>query len=308
MEETTTGMETAEQTSDAFLEGWDDVPETSSAANQPETKENREEPEQTDAADGQSAESEEKNDEGQAPSQEKDPEDKTQEPGKETAPTAEKVEEPKTWELQHLDETKTVDEQGMIALAQKGLDYDRIREKYDESKPVMELFGQFAKQAGMDIPAYVAYIRTQAKKAGGMSDDEAKRAVELEDREATVAAKEARQKDAEAQQQTANQAKSDAAEKRKADIEQFRKAFPDAAKEPDKIPKEVWDDVRKGMSLSLAYAKYAIRQEQAARKEAEHKAASSEQNQKNASRSAGSMQSAGNKHNSRDPFLEGWDS
>lgn len=308
MEETTTGMETAEQTSDAFLEGWDDVPETSSAANQPETKENREEPEQTDAADGQSAESEEKNDEGQAPSQEKDPEDKTQEPGKETAPTAEKVEEPKTWELQHLDETKTVDEQGMIALAQKGLDYDRIREKYDESKPVMELFGQFAKQAGMDIPAYVAYIRTQAKKAGGMSDDEAKRAVELEDREAAVAAKEARQKDAEAQQQTANQAKSDAAEKRKADIEQFRKAFPDAAKEPDKIPKEVWDDVRKGMSLSLAYAKYAIRQEQAARKEAEHKAASSEQNQKNASRSAGSMQSAGNKHNSRDPFLEGWDS
>lgn len=124
----------------------------------------------------------------------------------------------------------------MISLAQKGLDYDRIREKYDESKPVMELFGQFAKQAGMDIPAYVAYIRTQAKKAGGMSDDEAKRAVELEDREAAVAAKENQQKDAEAHQQTENQAKSDAAEKRKADIEQFRKEFPRRGKRAGQDP------------------------------------------------------------------------
>lgn len=308
MEETTTGMETAEQTSDAFLEGLDDVPDTSSAADQPETKENREEPEQTDAADGQSAESEEKPGEGEPPAKIKEQQKDPQGPGKASSPEPENEAHPKTWDLRHLDEIKTVNEQGMISLAQKGLDYDRIREKYDESKPVMELFGQFAKQAGMDIPAYVAYIRTQAKKAGGMSDDEAKRAVELEDREAAVAAKENQQKDAEAHQQTENQAKSDAAEKRKADIEQFRKEFPDAAKEPDKIPKEVWDDVRKGMSLSIAYAKYAIRQEQAARKEAEHKAASSEQNQKNASRSAGSMQSAGNKHNSRDPFLEGWDS
>lgn len=308
MEETTTGMETAEQTSDAFLEGWDDVSETSSAADQPETEEHREEPEQTEAADGQSAESKEKPGGDESPAKSEEQQEDSQEPEQTTSPAPEKEAEPKTWDLRHLDEVKTVDEQGMIALAQKGLDYDRIREKYDESKPVMELFGQFAKQAGMDIPAYVAYIRTQAKKAGGMSDEEAKRAVDLEDREAAVAAKEAQQKEAEAQQQTENQAKSDAAEKRKADIEQFRKAFPDAAKEPDKIPQEVWDDVRKGLSLSLAYAKYEIRQEQAARKDAEHKAASSEQNQKNASRSAGSMRSAGNKNTSRDPFLEGWNS
>lgn len=308
MEETTTGMETAEQTSDAFLEGWDDVPETSSAADQPETEADRKEPEQTDAADGQRAGSEEKPGRAETPDQSQEQKNDTQGPDQTASPAPGNEAQPKTWDLRHLDEVKTVDEQGMISLAQKGLDYDRIREKYNESKPVMELFGQFARQAGMDVPAYVAYIRTQAKKAGGMSDEEAKRAVELEDREAAVAAKEARQKDAEAQQQTANQAKSDAAEKRKADIEQFRKAFPDAAKEPDKIPKEVWDDVRKGMSLSLAYAKYAIRQEQAARKDAEHKAASTEQNQKNSHRSAGSMRSAGNEHNSRDPFLEGWDS
>lgn len=302
MEETTTTTEAVEQTSDAFLEGWDDAPEA--AANQPEAEEQNSDSPDADHADGQEAEGEEQAHEGERPDAKK------QEPETKTEPTKEpeKTTAPKTWELRHLDEVKSVDEAGMIALAQKGLDYDRIRERYDESKPVMELFGQFAKNAGMSVPDYVAYIRTQAKKANGMSEAEAKRAVDLEDREAAVAAKEAQQAQSAAEKSAAEKVASSAEEKRRADIAEFQRNFPEAAKEPDKIPPEVWAAVRQGQSLSMAYAKYSIKQAQEARDAAEHKAASTEQNRKNTMRSSGSMKTAGNEHKSRDPFLEGWDS
>lgn len=304
MEENTTGMETAEQTSDAFLEGWDDV--SDAAANQPETQDTKETEPANQDADKQPEEGKE-----QTENPADKPADTQTEPPQDSNadnPAPDKEAAPKTWELRHLGEVKSVNEAEMIALAQKGLDYERVRGKYDESKPVMELFGQFAQKAGMTIPEYVAYIRTQAKKANGMSEAEAKRAVELEDREAAVSAKEAQQAQAAAEQTAADKAKNDAAEKRRADIAEFQKNFPDAAKEPEKIPPEVWAAVRGGESLSMAYAKYAIKQAQEARDAAEHKAASTEQNQKNASRSSGSMKTAGNEHKSRDPFLEGWDS
>ena len=300
MEETTTTKEAAEQTSDAFLEGWDDAPEA--AADQPEAEKRDSDSPDADHADGQEAEGTERVQEGEKPAAQK------QEPEIQNNPNPEKPAAPKKWELRHLDEVKSVDESGMIALAQKGLDYDRIRERYDESKPVMELFGQFAKNAGMSVPDYVAYIRTQAKKADGMSEAEAKRAVDLEDREAAVAAREAQQAQSAAEKSAAEKAASNAAEKRRADIAEFQRNFPEAAKEPDKIPPEVWAAVRQGQSLSMAYAKYSIRQARQARATAEHKVASAEQNQKNAIRSSGSMRTAGNEHKSRDPFLEGWDS
>lgn len=304
MEENTTGMETAEQTSDAFLEGWDDV--SDAAADQPENQDRKESEPNKEAADGQAEDGKEQ---GAEPAGKgADTQSENSQEAKASEPAPDKEAAPKTWELRHLGEVKSVDEGGMIALAQKGLDYERIREKYDESKPVMELFGQFAQKAGMSVPDYVVYIRTQAKKVNGMSEAEAKRAVELEDREAAVSAKEAQQAQSEAEQTAAEKAKTDAAAKRRADIADFQKNFPDAAKEPEKIPPEVWAAVRGGESLSMAYAKYAIKQAQTARDAAEHKAASTEQNQKNASRSSGSMKTAGNEHKSRDPFLEGWDS
>ena len=78
------------------------------------------------------------------------------------------------------------------------------------------------------------------------------------------------------------------------------------ARNPDAIPKEVWDAVAAGSSLTVAYAKYTAKQ---AREEAERTrsaAQAAQQNVKNAARSTGSMQSAGQNAGGRDPFLEGW--
>ena len=303
MEETMTTAEVQEQTSDAFLDGWNDTV-AAETADQPEFAEEAEVSE--DSADQLEHAQEERTAEESQQEESLDILDaETQEVLSEPA---EKEAAPKTWDLRHLDETKTVDEQGMIALAQKGLDYDRIRGKYEESKPVMELFHQFAKQAGMSVPDYVSYIRTQAKKASGMSDEDARRAVELEDREAAVSAKEEAQAERAEREKAAGQTAEQAAEKRRADIAEFQKTFPDAAKEPGSIPPSVWADVKNGLSLTAAYAKYAVNQARAQAKSAERKSAATEQNQKNAARSAGSMRSAGNDVKTNDPFLEGWNS
>jgi hypothetical protein len=294
-ENTVTGME-AEQTSDAFMAGWEDTDtyfvETDQSAEQVEESVTEPEAEEGEVAEKQGTPEEHTSSETQ------------ETPAENAAESAPKVDAPKSWTLQHMDEVKTVGETEMVTLAQKGMDYDRIRSKWDEAKPVMELFNQFAQKAGMNVSDYIAYIRTQAKQSQGMSEEEAKRSVELEDREAVVAAKEAQQ----TAERNAQTRRSEAEQRRQADIEAFRKIYPDAAKDPKGIPAEVWQRVNQGMNLVAAYAVYDAQQARAAQAAAEQKAAAAVQNQTNAARSTGSMHSSGDNTKVKDAFLEGWDS
>ena len=285
-------------TTDAFLDDWDGGGELT--ADQPEeTAEPMETGEETPVEDP--SESAETPEEDTEPPTDAEQAYQTQQTEAETVDAR-----PKTWELRHMGEVRQANEAEMVALAQKGMDYDRIREKYEESKPVMELFGGFAKQAGMSVQDYVARIRFQAKQAQGLSEAEAKRSIDLEDREAAVSAKEAEEAQRQQAAAQALQAQNTADARRRADVAEFQKTFPDAAKDPKSIPAEVWADVRNGSTLVAAYAKYTVAQAKAAQQAAEQRAESTAQNQKNAVRSTGSMKSAGENLNSKDPFLEGW--
>ena len=289
MEETNNTAVEQEQTSDSFMEGWDDEPAADAADQPEEAAETEVKPEEAPA--------DTTNETAPAAGAETSGQDQQEKP---------KEDAPKVWTLRHMDEVKQVGEADMVILAQKGMDYDRIREKYDESKPVMELFGGFAKQAGMSVQDYVAHIRLQAKQSQGMSTEEAKRSIDLEDREAAVSAKEAEEAQRQQAAAQALQAQNTADARRRADVAEFQKTFPDAAKDPKSIPAEVWADVRNGSTLVAAYAKYTVAQAKVAQQAAEQRAESTAQNQKNAVRSTGSMKSAGENLNSKDPFLEGW--
>ena len=295
------------ETTDGFLDGWGEQDSESTADTQSETTPAQDQV-QTDSGSQQETHAEGQGEAGSQTQPETTGVDAGGEIAQQQEATQTKADAPKMWTLRHMDEVRQVGEADMVVLAQKGLDYDRIRGKYDESKPVMELFGSFAKQAGMSIPDYVSFIRTQAKQASGMSEAEARRTVELEDREAAVSAKEAEEAQRQNGANQAAQARAAADARRNADIAEFQRLFPDAAKDPKAIPQEVWAAVRSGMSLVSAYSKYAVDQANAARQAAEQKAAASAQNQQNASRSTGSMQSAGESLASKDPFMEGWDS
>lgn len=286
---------------DAFLDGWGDE---QTAQDAPETSETAEGEDATEEVTETASEAE-----GAQSAPDGGAAETAAEAGAEaqTETTEQKADAPeKTWTLRHMDETKNVGEAEMVTLAQKGMDYDRIRAKYDESKPAMEILSIFAKQKGVSVADYVSFLRTEAKKADGLSEAEARRSIELEDREAAVTAREAEQAAERQAAEQANAAASAAAQRRKADIDEFAREYPDVARNPDAIPKEVWDAVAAGSSLTVAYAKYTAKQ---AREEAERTrsaAQAAQQNIKNAARSTGSMQSAGQNAGGRDPFLEGW--
>lgn len=307
MENIETAMQAAEQTADqqdAFLQGFgdDDMPETEQAADQ--QTEQEEAQQQTEGAEttvteesAETAETESGAGETETTETEGDANAEQQKEA-ETAPIS--------WTIKHMGESKTLAVTDITPeLLQKGMDYDRIRGKYDEAKPVMEMFSEFAKSANMSVADYVKFIRTEAKKASGVSEAEAKRAVELEDREAAVAAKEAQQNEA-ATEKTAQDAKV------QADLADFEKAFPtvyaEAKKDPKAIPQSVWDDVKTGMSLTAAYSRYALAKANEAIQAEKDKAAVAEQVRKNGARSTGSQRSAGNDSKNTDPFLEGFGS
>lgn len=275
-------------TSDAFLGGWDtdgaESSETTEAESPESDTEDLPEPETQDPA----------------PEETESKPDATETPD-EQPPTPE---EPNSWTLRHLGDEKTVNEQEMTALAQKGLDYDRVREKYDAAKPVMEMFSQMAKLSDMTVEQYIAFVRTEAKKSAGMSESEAKRAVDLEDRESAIMAKEA----AEAEKKTAAEEKSSAEERRNADIAEFQRTFPDVAKDVQSIPQEVWDTVKQGKRLTVAYALWREKQALVEVERVKQESTVKEQNTKNAERSTGSMRTAGAESKASDPFLSGFDS
>ena len=285
-----------EQTSDSFLDGWND--------------------EESLVADGEADQLEaEAQEEVLEASTEETPSEVVEEAPIEEVHTEDAVAEkqpeeeaPKLWTLRHMDEEKQVGEAEMVVLAQKGMDYDRIRAKYDEAKPAMEMLAQFAKKAGVTTAEYITAIREQAKQAEGMSEAEAKRAVDLEDREARIAVEEAKVNERKAAAEKATNAQTAEEQRRAADIAEFQKTFPEAAKDPKSIPPEVWAEVKNGASLVAAYSKYAVKAANAAKDAAMREAASAKQNNKNAERSTGSMKSAGEESKVKDPFLSGWDS
>ena len=285
-----------EQTSDSFLDGWND--------------------EESLVADGEADQLEaEAQEEVLEASTEETPSEVVEEAPIEEVRTEDEVAEkqpeeetPKLWTLRHMDEEKQVGEAEMVVLAQKGMDYDRIRAKYDEAKPAMEMLAQFAKKAGVTTAEYITAIREQAKQAEGMSEAEAKRAVDLEDREARIAVEEAKVNERKAAAEKATNAQTAEQQRRAADIAEFQKTFPEAAKDPKSIPPEVRAEVKNGASLVAAYSKYAVKTANAAKDAAMREAASAKQNNKNAERATGSMKSAGEESKSKDPFLSGWDS
>jgi len=254
--------------------------------------------------------------EGAAPEEPKadQPEETKEEEGKpETESEAEaQPEADQLFELKHLDETRSVNREEVIALAQKGMDYDRIREKYDAGKEAIEWHAanrdsvrwleEIAKEQGMTFGQLVDSTRAQimANRTGqplsvcqGIVANERK-AAELEAERAALESKTS-ESNAEAERKA----------KMEADIQAFTKAYPEQAKNPESLPKEVWDAVHKGDTLLNAYRAWENKELRAQlekeKKDAERRA----QEEKNKARSTGTQSTAGSKSGMSD-FDTAW--
>lgn len=300
MNETTESNVSTEAEVSAFDSGWDDFDaaptyEPAEESVETETEETSAEATETeDATDGA---------------------DQTTEQKEETAAEETKPSEAEdTFELKYMGNLERVGRNEVIALAQKGKDYDRIHGKLDELTPEFErlkgleadynkyssFLDKLAKQSNTDIQGLIDSVEAKVMaNEKGISEEIALERVKLNrERAEFEAQKIAKAEHADKEQPTAEPQKTVEQAKRQDEFIAFAAEYPDV--KPDSIPKEVWDEFNKGKSLIGAYSRYE-------NKQLKEKLTALEQNTKNRERSTGSRDSAGT-GKQKDAFDLGWDS
>lgn len=232
---------------------------------------------------------------GAEPAEEEAPEaedtaDQPEAEAEETAAEPEQKETDQSFELKHLDEVRTVNRDEVIQLAQKGMDYDRVRGKYDEAKPQIEWYAKNATS--------VKWMEAIAQKQGITFE-------ELVDQtRAQIMADETNQSLAVCRGIVANERKAAELETEKArldtpearkqrDIQDFIREYPEQAKSPEALPQEVWAAVNKGETLVNAYRAYELKEVKAQLEQQKIEAARKAQEEKNRARSTGSLSTSG---------------
>ena len=188
--------------------------------------------------------------------------------------------EGESFTLKHLDEVVSVDRGRVVELAQKGLDYDRVRSKLDSARDEL------------------AALRAQREEleAAGLAEKEG------------IALEQAREHEAE----RTGAADSPAARRRR-EAREFIDAYPEVAaklaQDRSAIPDRVWERVRAGERLLAAYETEAAIADASAKgeriRELEARLAEAKQAQTNALRSTGSGAGDGGEEGP-DPAALGW--
>ncbi len=285
----------------AFAEGWDDGP----AIPESDAEEAAEESEGTEAdADQQEAEGTDGGDgTGSESTGPQDGETQETEAEGETGET----DQSEGFVLKHLGEEKTVNREEVVLLAQKGLDYDRIREKWDAVKddvPKLRTYESFLKELaearGGDVDSLIDETRTraliaQAEAKGETLTPAAAAAKAVRMRTQGVPEKGTpEQKPVEAPKEDRNQKM----------IDDFIAAFGKDVQAQD-IPQEVWDEGARTGDMIRPYQRYLNNKLQEENKKLQQELKAARQQQKNAARSAGSSRSEGS-GSTKDPFDDGW--
>ena len=207
------------------------------------------------------------------------------------------------FELKHLGETKNVNRDEVVTLAQKGMDYDRVTEKNtqlenqvsEQKQQLAQLtehenaLQELAKQSGTTVEELVEnmLIAVTKSKYGIDDDGMALERVRL-DRERRALDQERAElatKNQEQEQQAAN-------EKWRGEcFDAFAKAYPDV--DPASIPNGVWEAFNRGETLVSAYARERNKALEAEIARMKSEQETRDRNAANAARSTGSQSSAG---------------
>lgn len=224
-----------------------------------------------------------------------------EQPEPETAEEAEETEQPEQeakpedtdqyLELKHFDEVRKVSKEEAKVLAQKGMDYDRIRGKLSEAETAnskLQQYESFLNEIKGDNFESIDDLMADTR-ARLLSDKEN---ISYEDAKKKIVAQQQAQAQQQQQQPTVDR---DAIleELRRESLTNFLTAYPNV-KAKD-IPQEVWDDMRVTNNLIASYAKY----------EAKKLAQENEilkNNAKNKARSTGSMRSSGKAEYAKSEF------
>lgn len=215
----------------------------------------------------------------------------------------------KTFTIKVNKEERKVSLEEMTTLAQKGADYDRVKEQNTKHQQTIadlqsKLEGVSAQQNALDILGTIAQrsnltldqlaesLYINFRKTAGASEDVAReelKSAKLEKELNSYKAKQTQQQEQE----------TDAEARAQRDIEQFGRDYPDVELSEELVDKLV-PDIQNGMSLSAAYRKYEKAQDAAKIADLERKLAAKEQNDKNKKRSPGSQKDSGGRKSKSD--------
>lgn len=222
----------------------------------------------------------------------------------------EETKETDQFALKHLGEEKSVSRDEVITLAQKGMDYDRVRQKHDElntefstlkaekskADETISFLSELAQEQGFsDVNAFVNETRAALiAEKDSIDITVARKQIEIEHKEKELAKKEAKLTAEKTEKDGAEESAKKSQEKQQADFLEFANEYKDL--KPDDISKDVWTIYNKGgCSLVQAYIKHENAQLKA-------QLAADKKNAENKHRSTGSMHTAGNKATG-DPWL-----
>lgn len=213
-----------------------------------------------------------------------------------------------TFTLKVNKEERQVTLEEMTALAQKGADYDRVKEqnkgqnqtiqelraKLDGQQGVMDVLEMVARKSGSTLEQLAQTLYVNFRKGEGASEDAAR--LELE--KATLE----KERDSLKQQQ---EQKQDAApededmQRAKKDLEDFRQEYPDVQLSRELL-KKLAPDIRSGKGLAAAYRRYEKAQQETRIAELERKLAAKDQNARNQRNSPGSQKDTGGRRTRSD--------
>lgn len=206
-------------------------------------------------------------------------------------------------------EERQVTLEEMTALAQKGADYDRVKEqanqlrqnnadlqaKIDGITPhqgALDILSIVAEKGGLSLEQLAESLYVNFRKSAGASEDVA--------REELKSARLEKELNAYKAQQTQQQEKdTDTQARAQKELEEFQQEYPDISLTEELVDK-LLPDIQNGMRLTAAYRKYEKTQDAAKIAELERKLSAKEQNDKNKRRSPGSQQDSGGRRTKSD--------
>ena len=199
-------------------------------------------------------------------------------------------------------EERKVTLEEMTTLAQKGADYDRVKEQntrhqqtiadlqsklegVSSQQAVLDILDTIAQRSGSTLEQLAESLYVNFRKSAGASEDVAReelKSAKLEKELNSYKAKQTQQQEQE----------TDVEARAKRDIEDFAREYPEVELTEELVDKLV-PDIQNGMTLSAAYRKYEKAQDSARIKELERQLAAKAQNDKNKKRSPGSQRDSG---------------
>ncbi len=199
---------------------------------------------------------------------------------------------------------RQVTREEVISLAQKGADYDRVKQQYadsqqtiqalqekaeelDKRRDVLDVLDMVAGGSNTPVEQLVESLYVSYRKRSGISEDAAKLELKNARMEKELSAMKGQAEKADKGQKT-----DEASSRFQRDMEEFEREYPDVKLE-DALVEKLAENIRSGMSLTAAYRRME-RQQQAERvAELERQLAAEKQNKKNKRSSPGSQKDSG---------------